>query len=118
MHLNPIRFDRFKSLVPIQDWDDLLLHAKLDSGATVCSLHAERIEEFKRGKEKWVRFFVLGDHDRQESAYHCNAKLVGSRYIRSSNGHISLRPVIETMLRIADFQWPIEVTLSNRETLE
>ena len=135
MHLNPIRFDRFKSLVPIQDWDDLLLvgwrewvalpelgvdrlHAKLDSGATISSLHAERIEEFKRGKESWVRFFVLGDHDNEESAYHCNAKLVGHRNIRSSNGHIASRPVIETILYIAGFQWPIEVTLSNRETLE
>lgn len=132
---NPIRFDRFKSRKPIQDWDDLLLvgwrewialpelgvdrlHAKLDSGATICSLHAERIEEYSKGNEKWVKFFVLGDHDSGESPYHCNAKLVGYRSIRSSNGHIACRPVIETVLYIAGFQWPIEVTLSNRETLE
>jgi hypothetical protein len=135
MHPNPIRFDRFKSQKPIQDWDELLLvgwrewialpelgvdrlHAKLDSGATVCSLHAERIEAFSRGKDRWVRFFVLGDHDSEETAFHCNAKLVGHRNIRSSNGHIESRPVIETLLYIAGFQWPIEVTLTNRETLE
>lgn len=132
---HPIRFDRFKSLIPIQDWDDLLLvgwrewialpelgvdrvHAKLDSGATMSSLHAERIELFIRGTEPWVRFFVLGNHDSKESSFHCNAKLVGHRNIRSSNGHVEYRPVIETILYIAGFQWPIEVTLTNRETLE
>lgn len=135
MHPNPIRFDRHKSHKPIQDWDDLLLvgwrewialpelgvdrlHAKLDSGATVCSLHAERIEEFTKGRETWVRFSVLGDHDSDGLSYQCDAKLVGYRSIRSSNGHIASRPVIETILYIAGFQWPIELTLSNRETLE
>ena len=118
-----------------QDCDDLLLvgwrewialpefgvdrlRAKFDSGATMSSLHAERIEEFKRGKIPWVRFFVMGDHDREETPYHCNAKLIEHRNIRSSNGFIESRPVIETTLYIAGFQWPIEVTLSNRESLE
>lgn len=127
--------ERRKQSMLIQESDDLLLvgwrewialpefgvdrlHAKFDSGATMSSLHAERIEEFKRGKSAWVRFFIMGDHDDEETTYHCNAKLVEYRSIRSSSGHIESRPVIETILYIAGFQWPIEVTLSNRETLE
>jgi len=128
-------FDRYKNRMTVQDVDDLLLvgwrewialpefgvdrlHAKFDSGATMSSLHAERIEEFSRGKQTWVRFFILGDHDDEETSYHCNAKLIEYRSIRSSNGFIESRPVIETILYIGGFQWPIEVTLSNRQTLE
>lgn len=128
-------FDRQENPMLTQDCDDLLLvgwkewialpefgvdrlHAKFDSGATMSSLHAERIEQFKRGSNSWVRFFVIGDHDREETPYHCNARLIEYRNIRSSNGSIESRPVIETILYIAGFQWPIEVTLSNRETLE
>ena len=135
MPVNPIRFDRYKSLKPIQDWDDLLLvgwrewialpelgvdrlHAKLDSGATISSLHASDIVEYPRGKQTWVRFSVLGDLSGAECSYQCRAKLIEYRSIRSSNGHVALRPVIETLMYIAGFQWPIEVTLSNRETLE
>ncbi len=128
-------FDRREQPMLIKECDELLLvgwrewialpefgvdrlHAKFDSGATMSSLHAERIEEFKRGKNSWVRFFIMGDHDDEETSYHCNAKLVEYRSIRSSSGHIESRPVIETILYIAGFQWSIEVTLSNRESLE
>jgi hypothetical protein len=128
-------YDRIEPQLLTQDTDDLLLvgwrewialpefgvdrlHAKLDSGATMSSLHAERIEEFKRKSQSWVRFFLIGDHDRQETPYHCNARLLEYRSIRSSNGFTESRPVIETTLYIAGFQWPIEVTLTNRETLE
>jgi hypothetical protein len=89
------------------------LHAKLDSGATVSSLHADHIEEYSRGRESWIRFVI----DEQESEC-CNSRLLGYRNIRSSNGYVETRPIIETILYIAGFQWPIEVTLSNRETLE
>jgi len=127
--------DRRDQLMLTQDCDDLLLvgwrewialpefgvdrlHAKFDSGATMSSLHAERIEEFKRGQNAWVRFFIIADHDREETPYHCNARLIEYRNIRSSNGHVESRPVIETTLYIAGLQWPIEVTLSNRDSLE
>ena len=135
MHVASKHLGRRETPLLNQDCDDLLLvgwrewvalpefgvdrlHAKFDSGATMSSLHAERIEEFKRGQQAWVRFFVMADHDRVETPYHCNAKLLEYRNIRSSNGHVESRPVIETTLYIAGFQWPIEVTLSNRETLE
>ncbi|MEQ1826339.1 MAG: RimK/LysX family protein [Pirellula sp.] len=132
MPFHPIRHQSFNPLVTLQDTDELLLVgwrewialpelgvdrlvAKLDSGATVSSLHAERIQEYSRGKDAWVRFGVTGEQDQTEL---CQAKLVGYRNIRSSNGLVESRPVIETILYIAGFQWPIEVTLSNRESLE
>jgi hypothetical protein len=120
------------------DWDDYLLvgwrewialpelgidriRAKLDSGATLSSLHAERIETFSKRRQTWVRFFVpsLSEPDPiRETDYQCSARLIGHRNIRSSNGDVSRRPVIETTLYLAGFQWPIELTLTDRTSLE
>ena len=122
------------------EWDDLLIvgwrewialpelnmdrvRAKLDSGAALSSLHADRMETFSRSRQSWIRFFVPGpslsdsENDR-ESDYQCSARLIGHRNIRSSNGEVATRPVIETTLYLAGFQWQIELTLTDRATLE
>jgi hypothetical protein len=92
--------------------------AKLDTGAAVSSLHADRMEQFTRGKQTWIRFSVPSDDHDEETPYRCQARLIDFRNIRSSNGLVALRPVIETTFYMAGFQWPIEVTLCNRESLE
>lgn len=38
---------------------DIILHAKLDTGASFSSLHAENITEFKRENHRWVQFTVF-----------------------------------------------------------
>ena len=41
---------------------NLLIHAKLDTGAKTCSLNAPHITEFSRDGEKWVRFGVTNKY--------------------------------------------------------
>lgn len=43
--------------------------------------------------------------------------MIDERHIMSSNGHIEHRYVILTTLVIADQEWEMEVTLSNRDPL-
>ncbi len=38
--------------------EDIIIHAKLDTGADYSSLNAEDIVEFEKDKSKWVRFTV------------------------------------------------------------
>ncbi len=80
--------------------------AKVDTGALWCALHAEAIAV--HGKR--VRFSVrLGDrlHD-------CEARLQGSKTIRSSTGHSQNRLVIETELIVGHQAFSAEVTLADR----
>jgi ribosomal protein S6--L-glutamate ligase len=44
--------------------------------------------------------------------------MVGRREITSSNGESELRYVIETEVQIGEQRWPIEVTLTNLESLQ
>jgi len=45
------------------------------------------------------------------------AKIFDKRHIMSSNGHIELRYVIVTTLKISNYIWQMELTLSNRDPL-
>jgi hypothetical protein len=89
--------------------------AKLDTGATMSTLHAINLDVYTRSCQKWVRFYSA---ESGQSLEDCHARLICFRNIKSSNGHVESRPVIETLIYIAGFQWPIEVTLTNRESLE
>ena len=58
------------------------------------------------------------DTDDAEFVVCSEAKVLDQRVVTDSGGHKENRYVIETQLHIADQSWPIEVTLSNRETMK
>jgi hypothetical protein len=78
------------------------IKVKIDTGAKTSSLHAFDIHIFEtQGKPK-VRFKV---HPYQKETKHtiiAEADLIDKRYIRSSSGHLQLRPVIQTMVQLGD----------------
>ncbi|XZE42824.1 ATP-dependent zinc protease family protein [Pirellulaceae bacterium SH467] len=94
------------------------MSAKLDSGAVLSSLHATRIERYRKKGETWIRFLTWSDVLGDQSSYRCEARWLSDRTIRSSSGCVEQRPSIETILYIGGFQWPIEVTLCDRSSLE
>ncbi|WP_031817681.1 ATP-dependent zinc protease family protein, partial [Vibrio parahaemolyticus] len=52
-----------------------------------------------------------------EQVVRCTAKLKANRKVKSSNGTFEHRCVITTMLRLSDQEWPIDITLTNREKM-
>jgi hypothetical protein len=110
-------------LVGWQEWAALpelgvsQLTVKLDTGAVSSSIHAENIRYFRRNQTDWVRF-DLGDRlGVVKEDCRCESRLLGFRSIRSSSGHQSRRPVIETTMVLAGFYWTIELTLARRRTM-
>ena len=91
------------------------IKAKADTGARTSSLHAFSIEPFSARGKKMVRFGIHPIIARSDIELFCSAELVGRREITSSNGESELRPIIKTKVRIAGEEWPIEVSLTNRE---
>jgi hypothetical protein len=93
------------------------IKAKIDTGARTSSLHAFDLVSFLHRGHQWVRFEI---HPMQRTAY--NAVLIETevleyRKVRSSNGHASVRPVIATQVQLMGQEFPIEITLANRDEM-
>lgn len=91
--------------------------AKVDTGARTSALHAIFIEPFGPVRSRKVRFGVHPIPRRSDIEITCIAPLVGTRDVRSSNGEREERFVIETPIRIGEREWPIEITLTNRQMM-
>jgi ribosomal protein S6--L-glutamate ligase len=93
------------------------IKAKVDTGARTSALHAFYVEPFGPARARKVRFGVHPVPRRNDIAVTCVARLVDRREVRSSNGEREQRYVIETSIRIGNREWPIEVSLANRDTM-
>lgn len=107
-----------------QEWVELpglglpAVQAKIDTGARSSSIHAFMIEPYGRANKPRVRFGVHPIPDQPDITVFCSAELVGQREITSSNGETELRYIIRTPMRIGGQEWPIEISLTNRESMQ
>lgn len=88
--------------------------AKIDTGARSSCLHAFDIQKVEQDGELFVRFKVQPKQNRQSKLVEVEAKVLEFRKVRSSSGHIELRPVIVTIVSMQGHEWPIELTLTDR----
>jgi ribosomal protein S6--L-glutamate ligase len=93
------------------------IKAKVDTGARTSALHAFYVEPFGPARARKVRFGVHPVPRRYDIEVECVARLVDRREVRSSNGEREQRYVIETPIRIGEREWPIEVTLTDRNIM-
>ncbi len=93
------------------------IKAKIDTGARTSALHAFKIKPFTRRGQRFVRFFVHPVQRHRLPEIVCEAALIDERVITSSSGQSDNRYVIETHLRLGNVDWPIEITLTNRDDM-
>ena len=93
------------------------LKAKIDTGAKTSALHAYTIEEVQIGAVAMVRFRIHPARRRRDIDIVCIAPVKDVREIASSNGEKERRTVIETQIEIGGRRWPIEITLTNRSSM-
>ncbi len=93
------------------------IKAKVDTGARTSALHAYFVEEFEKEGEAYVRFSIHPMQKDSTSSVSCESKIVDTRQIKDSGGHEEQRIVIATPVRIAQVEWQVEMTLTNRETM-
>ncbi len=107
----------WREWVQLPELDLCFLESKIDTGARSSSLDADPIKVFRRQKQRWIRFLVFAGADLSMSGQKVEARLVGFRDVRSSTGHLTHRPVIQTLVQIGYDRWPIELTLTSRRQM-
>ncbi|MEA3638524.1 MAG: ATP-dependent zinc protease [Lamprobacter sp.] len=94
-----------------------LIKAKVDTGARTSALHAFQVERFTQDGADWVRFAVHPVQGRDDLVVRCAAPLLDRRCVTDSGGHREERPVIAATLEVAGQRWPIELTLTDRDSM-
>lgn len=94
---------------------DMILNARMDTGAATASLDARDIRVFERDGEQWVRFTVI-DGDKPRTFERKRVRKV--RIVQSSIEDAERRPVIELLVTIGHITQMAEFTLTDRSHLD
>ena len=93
------------------------IKAKIDTGARTSALHTFSIETMAVSGQSKVRFGIHPYQNRIDIEQYCIADIIDERWVTDSGGHKEKRLVIATAVQFGLDLWPIEITLTNRETM-
>jgi ribosomal protein S6--L-glutamate ligase len=93
------------------------IKAKVDTGARTSAIAVSAVEEIGTPKERKVRFVVRPIPGRDDVEVTCIADVIDRREITSSNGETEQRYVVRTLARMGGREWPIDITLANRNAM-
>ena len=91
------------------------IKAKIDTGARTSALHVSHIRIMKGSNV--VKFLIHPVQRRSRPMIEASAVMVNRREIKSSNGEVSVRPIIKTTIKIGQRVHPIELSLVNRDLM-
>jgi hypothetical protein len=107
----------WRALIDFPEFGLVGIPAKVDTGARTSSLHATHVQKFERDGQAWLRFQLYSGKRRARIQTTAEARMVGMRKIRSSNGAVEERYVIETTLEARGQSWTAELTLAKRSSM-
>ena len=87
-----------------------------DTSVAACCA-ATVLRTFEEAGRQRVEFKMHPNQRDTETVVVCVADVIDERVVRDSGGHREERFVIETPVRIGEWEWPIEVTLTARDDM-
>lgn len=93
------------------------IKAKVDTGARTSALHAFSLRPFKEGNQDRIYFDIHPFQRNSDKIITCVADVIDLRWVSDSGGHREERYVIRTPLIVGDQSWPIEITLTERDSM-
>ena len=93
------------------------LKCKIDTGARSSALHAFYLEPFEENGIQRVRFGIHPRQRRVDKVVECVSDVIDERIVTDSGGHKESRLVIRTNVALGFHIFPVEMTLTNRDTM-
>jgi len=113
----PILYLGWREWIALPELGVPAIKAKVDTGARTSALHTYFLEPYEDEGRPMVRF-GLHPLQNQDISLECRAPVIDQRQVTDSGGHREIRYVIRTPLTMGPHVWPIEITLTNRETMK
>lgn len=88
---------------------------RIDTGAQTSSLHVDHISENK--ETGMLDFEFHPDSHDVSKTKKCSVKILGKKRVKSSNGEIERRYIINTLAVMGDLKWTIRLTLTDRSKM-
>ncbi|MFW5824018.1 MAG: ATP-dependent zinc protease [Marinobacter sp.] len=107
----------WREWLALPELDIQRIKAKVDTGARTSCLHTFRTEPYTENGQRRVKFWVHPDQHDLHHVVECDAEVVDERSVTDSGGHKEMRLVIRTTVVVGDRSWPIEMTLTNRDSM-
>lgn len=107
----------WREWIKLPEFGGAHVKAKVDTGARSSSLHAFNVRLTERDGVETVTFDIHPFQRSERKKIQVEAPLLEMRKVRSSGGHESLRPVIETEVELMGESWTIELTLASRDEM-
>lgn len=112
-----------KPIVGWREWVSLKelgldkIKAKIDTGARTSALHAFALRPFTEDNKHKICFDIHPVQNNDDVVITCTADVIDKRWVTDSGGHREERYVILTPLTLGLEIWPIEITLTERDTM-
>ena len=113
----PLPVIGWREWVTLPDLGVNAIKVKVDTGARTSALHAYGVRIEEVDGVQLVHFRIYPVQRQRRGAIRITTPLIGWKVIRSSSGHRTRRPVVRTTLGLMGDQWPIELTLTNRDQM-
>jgi hypothetical protein len=93
------------------------IKAKVDTGADSSVIHAYDVRRVVVRGRPAVRFRVHPLQADTETVVLATAEMFDRRWVRSTSGRRTHRPVVRTTARLGDHAWRIDLTLARRDVM-
>ena len=93
------------------------IKAKIDTGARTSALHTFKLEPFEKEGVLMVKFSIHPLQRRKDVEINCIANVLDRRRVTSSDGQSEMRYVIATSVFLGKYNWPVELTLTDRKSM-